>query len=193
LIYKEKKVLDYGFGCGTLILNLLLNNIDAYGVDIDVDKAKFVSEKIDELDYPQEYKKHFIVYNGDRTSFSDNEFDVVFCDYVLEHVYDCENSIREMYRVCKVGGYIHIACPNYDSSFEEHYLIDFEKPLRGNKEEFKKFISQKGGNNELIDDLNFINLEDVILILNKLGNVEIINLNTQNKLKRIDLLIRKLA
>lgn len=37
--------------------------------------------------------------------FDDNEFDVIFCNHILEHVEDDRLAMREMYRVMRHGGW----------------------------------------------------------------------------------------
>ncbi len=37
--------------------------------------------------------------------FSDNEFDVIFCNHVLEHIPDDTKAMNELYRVLKKGGW----------------------------------------------------------------------------------------
>lgn len=36
--------------------------------------------------------------------FKDNEFDIIFCNHVLEHIPDDTKAMQELYRVLKVGG-----------------------------------------------------------------------------------------
>jgi SAM-dependent methyltransferase len=52
--------------------------------------------------------------------FGENEFDVVICNHVLEHVPDDRKAMREIYRVLKSGGFALLQVPtNY--SMEETY------------------------------------------------------------------------
>lgn len=187
-----KKVLDYGCGCGTLILYLLCNEYDAYGVEMDIRKYEYYCQKIDDLGYPTSWKERMILYDGEKIPFDENEFDVVLSAEVIEHVKDCKDSIKEMLRVCKKSGSVYIDAPNYDSSWESHFLVDFNKPLRGNKEEFKNYIEQLGGNSSLVDEINFINYEDVVMHIEELGYGECVtNLNEENPLAKISLVINK--
>jgi SAM-dependent methyltransferase len=52
--------------------------------------------------------------------FPDNEFDVVICNHVLEHVPDDRRAIAEIYRVLKKGGFAVLQVPT-DYSMEKTY------------------------------------------------------------------------
>lgn len=185
------KILDYGFGCGTLVLNGLVQGQEMYGIDLDQEKKQYYDMKVEDLNYPEEWKNRCILYDGNTIPFADETFDYIFCDYVLEHVPDLDRSISEMVRVCKKGGKIHLACPNYDSSFEEHYLVDFGKKLHGNREEFKNFLIEKNKSLDMLDGIYFVNLDDVITSLSKQGEFMITDLHKESPLKGINLIIEK--
>ena len=191
-INQQEHILDYGFGCGTLILWFLYNGYDIKGIDIDQKKKQFYDMKIDELGYPKEWKENGVLYDGKTIPYEDESFDLIFCDYVLEHVPDLYHSLSEMTRVCKKGGRIRLACPNYNASFEEHYLIDFGKPLHGHKSEFKKFLAERGEDTTMLDEIYFVNPEDILNCIGMLGNFEIIDLNKKEPLSGISLLLKKL-
>lgn len=53
-----------------------------------------------DLDDPRAMRKMDIT----DLKFPDNEFDVIYCSHVLEHVLDDRKAIGEFYRVCKPGG-----------------------------------------------------------------------------------------
>lgn len=192
-IDKKWRILDYGFGCGTLALWGLLSEYDIYGIDVDQQKKEFYNMKIDELNYPSEWKGRCILYNGDTLPFETESFDLIFCDYVLEHVPDLYRSLYEIVRVCKKGGRIRLACPNYNASFEEHYQIDFGKSLHGRKEEFKEFLLNQGENIKDLENIYFVNMDDIMACLNRIGEFEIIDLNKDNPLSGISLLIQKVS
>jgi SAM-dependent methyltransferase len=59
--------------------------------------------------------------------FKDNEFDVILCNHVLEHISDDTKAIQELYRVLKVGGYGVFQIPqdlNREKTFEDDTITD---------------------------------------------------------------------
>jgi SAM-dependent methyltransferase len=59
--------------------------------------------------------------------FQNNEFDVILCNHVLEHIPDDTKAMQELYRVLKVGGYGVFQIPqdlNRDSTFEDDTITD---------------------------------------------------------------------
>lgn len=117
--------------------------------------------------------------------FVDNEFDAVASWYVLEHVDDWKKCIQEMLRVTKPGGVLFINAPDYSNTYEEHYRVDFGKPLVSNRNEFKEFLQENNKEMETFYELNFITMEDVLSELKryekeKKQNLEIINYEKRN-------------
>lgn len=59
--------------------------------------------------------------------FKDNEFDIILCNHVLEHIQDDTKAMQELYRVLKVGGMGVFQIPqdlNRDITFEDHSITD---------------------------------------------------------------------
>lgn len=60
--------------------------------------------------------------------FEDNQFDVAFCNHVMEHVADDIQSMKEIYRVLKPGGWAIIQIPIFhpvpDVTFEDDTVTD---------------------------------------------------------------------
>ena len=59
--------------------------------------------------------------------FKDNEFDVILCNHVLEHIPDDTKAMQELYRVMKGGGMGVFQIPqdlNRESTFEDNTIID---------------------------------------------------------------------
>lgn len=59
--------------------------------------------------------------------FKDDEFDVVFCNHVLEHITDDYKAMQELYRVLKTGGFGIFQIPqdlNRATTFEDDSITD---------------------------------------------------------------------
>ena len=59
--------------------------------------------------------------------FKENEFDVILCNHVLEHIPDDTKAMQELYRVLKVGGMGIFQIPqdlNRDITFEDDSITD---------------------------------------------------------------------
>ena len=60
------------------------------------------------------------------TPFQDNEFDVIFCNHVLEHVDDDRQCMRELYRIMKSGGWGIFQVPqdiNRETTYEDKSIV----------------------------------------------------------------------
>ena len=59
--------------------------------------------------------------------FADDEYDVIFCNHVLEHIPDDTAAMQELYRVLKPGGYAVLQIPqdyNREHTFEDATITD---------------------------------------------------------------------
>ncbi len=63
---------------------------------------------------------HALVAAAENLPYASDTFDTVFSNEVIEHVSDDARAMREMVRVCKVGGRVVIFCPNRWYPFETH-------------------------------------------------------------------------
>lgn len=118
-----KKILDMGFGCGTFMFYGLIHNYDMYGIDPSKWKFRFNEMKIKEYSYPSEWINRFIIRYGENLPCEDNFFDCVSTYQTLEHVQNLDLVLKEMLRVIKSEGGIHLKFPDYISTFEAHYLV----------------------------------------------------------------------
>jgi len=58
------------------------------------------------------YHSEFHLCSVSGLPFAANSFDLIFCEYVVEHLDDPASAFREMHRVLKPGGRILILTPN---------------------------------------------------------------------------------
>lgn len=98
------KILD--FGCGQKPYKSLFTEATEYlGVDIENEGHSHEKENID------------FYYDGKKLPFEDQSFDHIFSSEVLEHVFNYDEILPELYRVLRKDGYILITVP---FSWEEH-------------------------------------------------------------------------
>ncbi len=69
--------------------------------------------------------------------FSDNTFDVILCNHVLEHIDEEQKALKELYRTLKTGGWAIIQVP-IDYSLEKTY----EDKTIVTKKEREKYFGQ---------------------------------------------------
>jgi len=51
------------------------------------------------------------LFNGEKLPFPDNHFDYVYCSHVVEDFWEPMVIIKELIRICKIGGKIEIRTP----------------------------------------------------------------------------------
>jgi len=101
------KVLD--IGCGQSPYRYLLNKSETEYKGIDVAEAS-------SFDY---INNDITLFDGEQIPFKDTTFDAIICTEVLEHVYNYQTLVDEMYRVCKPNAKLIITIP---FSARYHYI-----------------------------------------------------------------------
>jgi ubiquinone/menaquinone biosynthesis C-methylase UbiE len=104
-------ILDIGCGNGEIASYFASTNT-VYGVDL-----------IDQLDPCCSRQIEFRVVNSEALPFSDNAFDVVISNHVVEHLTQQDAHLREIRRVLKSSGCCYFATPNWNFPIEPHYRI----------------------------------------------------------------------
>ncbi|MBI3520108.1 MAG: class I SAM-dependent methyltransferase [Bacteroidetes bacterium] len=127
------KVLDFGIGTATLSLLLSQSqpelNID--GVDVDDKILSIAKENIDKANAKITITK----YDGIKLPYADNSFDRIITSLVFHHLDKDQklNSLREIRRVLKPNGELHIADWGKASSILMRFLFYFVQILDGFK------------------------------------------------------------
>ena len=105
--------------------------------------------------------------------FSDNSFDYILCNHVLEHIYDDEKAMKEIYRVLNKNGIAILQVPidiNSDLTHEGRDINDKEvrNKLFGQYDHLRiygldyfKKLKKVGFNVKNIDYLSKLNKEEV--------------------------------
>jgi len=110
------RILDIGCGDG-YITKLISKKTSAepHGIDISGNAVKTARKrgvKAKEADLDE-----------GRISYPKNYFDVVFCGDILEHIYNTEVLLENIYRILKTGGYVIISVPNVASWYNRFFLL----------------------------------------------------------------------
>lgn len=117
-IKKKGNLLDIGAGTGDFLAYAKSKKWEVIGIEPN-QKAKELAQK----------KGVSFVENTEE--LSNNSFDVITMFHVLEHVTDLDGQLVELKRICKPGGYIVIAVPNfksYDAKFYKEFWAAYDVP-----------------------------------------------------------------
>lgn len=100
----EAAFCDLGCDDGILTMEFAkkIGTKKVYGVDID-DWSKHKEIEFSAFDLNEKFK------------YDDNSFDVVHANQVIEHLYNSDNFIGEIYRILKPGGYAIVSTENASS------------------------------------------------------------------------------
>ena len=134
-IPSKSNVFEVGSGNGEVCS--LIKEKDNYVVGSDISEASVITvdKRANEairLDISEEI-----------IPFENNEFDFVMCFEVLEHISNPYHAIKEMKRVCRDNGYIHISIPDYDQQFGySSHQHAFVYPGLFQLNNFRKFLIQ---------------------------------------------------
>jgi ubiquinone/menaquinone biosynthesis C-methylase UbiE len=98
-----KAVMEVGCGTGRFSRRIASLGADLTVLDIGPNLVKAVSEKL---------SCHGVVGDACKLPFPDESFDLVISSECVEHTPDPLEAIRQMCRVCRVGGAVCITTPN---------------------------------------------------------------------------------
>ena len=138
---KEKgKALDIGCGVGDFLHTMEQHGWDCTGVEPSEDAKVIAKKRI----------KGQLLSSEEQENLPDSSFDIITMWHVLEHVDDIRWQIQQLHRLCKPGGRIIIALPNYKSYDGQYYkaewaAYDVPRHLNHfNKETLIKILEESG-------------------------------------------------
>lgn len=104
------RILDNGCGLGTYLEAFRAYSDHCFGLELEYDRAQQALARTDGI----------VQAAGEQLPFSDNSFDFVFSNEVIEHVADDRQALAEMARVIRPGGRILMFAPNRWYPVEQH-------------------------------------------------------------------------
>jgi ubiquinone/menaquinone biosynthesis C-methylase UbiE len=134
-IERPCKVLDVGCGLGILANEIaeLYSNCEIFGVEYSKDQLHQADQSKNNI--------HFQQGDAHALPFEDSTFDVVYCRYLLEHVKNPVQVLKEMHRVVKPTGQVFTQennieitvydpdCPKWNDIWQR--FIDLQTQLGG--------------------------------------------------------------
>lgn len=150
-----RKILEVGSSTGfnCLALSHLYPDAEIYGIEPD-SEAVLVAKSMAEA--AGKNKVHFQQGVGENLPYENEEFDLIICLTVIEHVGNVENVISEMARVLSPGGMLRLEAPNYVWPYEPHLSL-WCIPLLGKK--FARLLALMQGKSKnvaYLDHLQFV-------------------------------------
>lgn len=117
----DAKVLDLGVGIGFTLSFLAQAFPNSIGCDVDNTAIKATEEilKVIKVSVP------VVLYDGIKLPFADNSFDIVTAIEVVEHVDNRDFFLKEIKRVLKKDGILHITTANKWWPYEPHFKLLF--------------------------------------------------------------------
>jgi len=142
---KDLNVLDvgcgYGYWCHTLNENY---NFNVLGMDLNINKVLYGKNKL-KLNFDFVEK---VIEDEKFIESNENQFDIITCWHVIEHVYNPIIFIKNIKRLLKKGGIFLFELPNeddelFDLSLEYRELVHFQDHCNYFNRETLKYLFEK--------------------------------------------------
>lgn len=111
-------LLDYGCGNGAQTIAFVADFARVVGVDVEAGHVQEFADAVARLGLDDRVTPRY--YDGRRLPLGDGEIDAVISFEVLEHVADEQESLAEIRRVLRPGGWLALTVPNRWWLFETH-------------------------------------------------------------------------
>jgi SAM-dependent methyltransferase len=100
-----KRLLDLGCGIGIYSLELSHRRVRTIGIDVNHERVRAA----DRMARDMGLSCRFLVADAERLPLRESSFDSVLCSEVLEHVQNDSSALKEMSRVLKPFGTLHLS------------------------------------------------------------------------------------
>ncbi len=158
--FSGKKVLVVGAGTGAEFIALHKKGAEVHALEPNPEAVEILKLKCQDNNISSE---RVVECFAENIPYPDDEFDMVYCYTVLEHVENIEKTLLEMVRIVKVCGYVFIETPNYRMPYEPHYKIFMPTFLP--KILLKAYLWLRRRPRAFIDSINFIHRKQILDIV----------------------------
>lgn len=128
------KILDAGCGGGLSVAGMRKLGYTSFGYELD-ERIFAISKQLFRENNLNEDVISLVPMDYNYLPYEDNTFDLIFSNFVLEHVQDPVHYLSELRRILTDNGRVVILCPNYLIPYETHYGLPFFP--------FSKWLSKK--------------------------------------------------
>ena len=120
--FKPNYILEVGSSAGAISLQAKQLYPESKVVGLEPEEEAITVSKNMSNDF--NLKNLFFINGvGENLPFKDEQFDLIICHTVIEHVSNVEIVLSEMNRVLSPRGFIHLEAPNYNWPYEPHLAV----------------------------------------------------------------------
>jgi ubiquinone/menaquinone biosynthesis C-methylase UbiE len=127
--FKDKKVLEIGYGQGTDLCQFAMAGADCWGIDITEKHLELATKNFS----LRGLKAQLFLEDAGNLHFESNTFDVVYSFGVLHHTPDTIRCFSEAYRVLKPGGELIIALYHRRSAYYLFTILLYRGFIKGDR------------------------------------------------------------
>ena len=119
----SERLLDIGYGDGqiTRAIAQAIGAKEVHGVDINCQQPKSASQK--------DIVTHQMDIERQELPFPEEHFDFIFCGEVIEHIYNTDAFLSEVYRVLSKDGFLLLTTPNMAAWYNRILLAFGFQPM----------------------------------------------------------------
>ena len=121
--YRDRRILEVGFGAGTDFIQWLRAGARATGIDLTPEALANLSHRIETYGLPA--PERIMVGDAENLPFPNDTFDLGYSFGVLHHSPDTEKAIAELVRVTRPGGQVKIMIYNRHSVYAFNQWVKF--------------------------------------------------------------------
>ncbi len=135
--YRDKSVIEVGFGAGTDFIQWLRSGARASGIDLTNEALENLTRRIETYHLPA--PERIMVGDAEQLPFPSDNFDLGYSFGVLHHSPNTEKAIAELVRVVRPGGEIKIMLYNRHSVYVINRWLKYAL-LRGKPRKSLKWV-----------------------------------------------------